>query len=186
MPARMDVTGQRYGRLIAIQYVGWNGAYKTLWQFRCDCGSIIVRRLAQVRRGDVRSCGCLRHEGGYKAPNRLAPGESSFNQLYARYRKGARVRQLNWALDKQTFRRIVDGDCYYCGQGPAQRHLTTPQTNGAYVYNGIDRADNNRGYELDNVVSCCGECNHAKGVRGSIAFLAWVERVYRHRVETRA
>lgn len=27
----------------------------------------------------------------------------------------------------------------------------------------LDRKDNSRGYDIDNVVVCCGRCNYAKG-----------------------
>jgi hypothetical protein len=43
--------------------------------------------------------------------------------------------------------------CSYCG-GPLP-------TAGA----GLDRLDNSKGYDLDNVVPCCGDCNRLRGDR---------------------
>lgn len=47
----------------------------------------------------------------------------------------------------------------------------------------IDRMDNTIGYVLDNVVSCCGACNRAKGARPYGEFVAWLDRIARFRRE---
>ena len=53
-------------------------------------------------------------------------------------------------------------NCYYCGKEPDQIRKNNDYSHGIYVYNGIDRLDNNRGYTTDNTVSCCGLCNKMK------------------------
>jgi hypothetical protein len=40
-----------------------------------------------------------------------------------------------------------------------------------------DRVDSTRGYEVDNVVSCCRTCNIAKHDMPYGAFVAWAMRV---------
>jgi len=56
----LDVVGQRYGRLVAIERVPDSG--RTTWRFRCDCGTEQNIRLDSVRRGQTQSCGCLNLE----------------------------------------------------------------------------------------------------------------------------
>ena len=34
--------------------------------------------------------------------------------------------------------------------------------NGDYIYNGLDRIDPSKGYELTNIVTCCENCNRLK------------------------
>jgi len=52
----VDETGNRYGKLVAIRKTGSkNGA---VWLFQCDCGNTIEKRIAYVRYGSTRSCGC--------------------------------------------------------------------------------------------------------------------------------
>jgi hypothetical protein len=58
MPNFRDITGQRFGRLIALQRVG----PKAHWRCQCDCGQHRVILLASLRDGATRSCGCLRSE----------------------------------------------------------------------------------------------------------------------------
>lgn len=59
----IDITGQRFGRLVAVDPVIGakykNGKAKRQWRFQCDCGRETVTTVAQVRFGTTRSCGCL-------------------------------------------------------------------------------------------------------------------------------
>ena len=68
MPKAIDITGQRFGRLTVLERAG---SYKTssdfpttlaLWCCRCDCGETIVVLGQNLRRGQTRSCGCLRKD----------------------------------------------------------------------------------------------------------------------------
>jgi hypothetical protein len=51
---------------------------------------------------------------------------------------------------------------------------------GVYIYNGIDRVDNTRGYSIDNCVACCKQCNWAKRELPQQEFIDWIHRVSRH------
>ena len=62
-----DITGQRFGRLVAVEYAGYKeyGEKKQKfhkWKFRCDCGNDKVILLQSVRNGDTQSCGCVQKE----------------------------------------------------------------------------------------------------------------------------
>jgi len=46
-----------------------------------------------------------------------------------------------------------------------------------YIYNGLDRIDNEKGYLLDNVTPCCKICNQAKHALSLDDFLAWCQRL---------
>lgn len=53
-PNFIDRTGQRFGRLVALEYVG-NGQ----WKCQCDCGNIITVLGANLTHNKTHSCGCL-------------------------------------------------------------------------------------------------------------------------------
>jgi len=62
MGKKIDLTGQRFGRLIAIERVKAPPFYSdrhSWWKFRCDCGQEIIRRGTAVTQGATKSCGCL-------------------------------------------------------------------------------------------------------------------------------
>lgn len=60
MGSRVDITGERYGKLTAIAPTDErtkNGGIK--WFFRCDCGKEKVIPANSVRSGLIKSCGCM-------------------------------------------------------------------------------------------------------------------------------
>ena len=57
-----DITGQRFGRLVAVEDAGTSGDGRFLWRCRCDCGGEAVVRSRDLRRGATQSCGCLQRE----------------------------------------------------------------------------------------------------------------------------
>ena len=60
---RMDLTGQRFGRLTVLDEAepGCKPSGKTYrrWRCRCDCGNEAIVRQTQLTTGRTRSCGCL-------------------------------------------------------------------------------------------------------------------------------
>ncbi len=59
--ARLDITGQRYGKLIALEIVDFTKR-GTVWRCKCDCGNPKDVPLKDLRSGHTRSCGCLNTE----------------------------------------------------------------------------------------------------------------------------
>lgn len=61
MSATRDLTGKRFGRLLAVEPAGSkNGA--RMWKCACDCGSIVFKSTESLCTGHVKSCGCLRRD----------------------------------------------------------------------------------------------------------------------------
>lgn len=52
-----DITGLRFGALVAIRYLGSNGKH-AVWEVRCDCGAEKPMIGKEFRRGKIFSCGC--------------------------------------------------------------------------------------------------------------------------------
>lgn len=63
MPNALDLTGRRFGRLVALERAGSAPDRKALWRCRCDCGNEKTVRTTYLTSGDTRSCGCLHLEG---------------------------------------------------------------------------------------------------------------------------
>jgi 5-methylcytosine-specific restriction endonuclease McrA len=56
----IDITGQRFGRLVALHPTADRSDNKVVWSFRCDCGSLASATAKGVRDGNTKSCGCLK------------------------------------------------------------------------------------------------------------------------------
>ena len=62
MRKKIDITGERYGRLVVIRELSKNSIGETMWLCQCDCGRLIILRGSSLRSGNTRSCGCLKGE----------------------------------------------------------------------------------------------------------------------------
>jgi hypothetical protein len=64
---RVNIQGQRFGRLVALRYVRQRGKNsKAIWCFMCDCGAIVEYLADNVMQGNTSSCGCLGQESRIK------------------------------------------------------------------------------------------------------------------------
>lgn len=57
-----DITGQRFGRYMALHRDGSTKAGSPLWRCRCDCGTEKLVQSIQLRNSTVVSCGCFQKE----------------------------------------------------------------------------------------------------------------------------
>lgn len=60
---RIEESGNRYGRLVVLERVPGNtSSHSVRWRCLCDCGKSKILDGRSLRRGETRSCGCLRLE----------------------------------------------------------------------------------------------------------------------------
>lgn len=57
-----DLTGQRFGRLVALKVVGIDKRRGAIWKCRCDCSNEIIIIGSKLTTGTTKLCGCLRRE----------------------------------------------------------------------------------------------------------------------------
>ena len=100
-------------------------------------------------------------------------------QVIKMYKHGAKRRGLEYKLTEKQFKEITQQPCYYCGIIPSNKR-DIEGYNGAYIYSGIDRVDNTKGYITGNVVPCCYQCNLSKGKLTLEEFKNWIKRVYKN------
>ena len=62
---KLDLTGQRFGKLVVIGQDGFQKSGHTAWRCRCDCGKEVTKRGSMLK--STQSCGCLRVELGRKS-----------------------------------------------------------------------------------------------------------------------
>lgn len=58
MPKRVDLTGMRFGRLVATKQNGKSAAGSIKWDCSCDCGALVTVASNSLRTGNTTSCGC--------------------------------------------------------------------------------------------------------------------------------
>ena len=65
-----NITGQKFGRLTALERVGKNSCGHSIWRCQCECGRTTEVVLHSLTCGKTRSCGCLDYEAHITHPNR--------------------------------------------------------------------------------------------------------------------
>ena len=55
---RCDITGKRFGKLVAIEPVGKDKRNNVLWLCKCDCGNECTRAVSELHKRNNHSCGC--------------------------------------------------------------------------------------------------------------------------------
>lgn len=55
----IDITGQRFGRLTAIERVGSTKDRQARWKCLCDCGATVLAPAGHLRTLHTKSCGCF-------------------------------------------------------------------------------------------------------------------------------
>lgn len=88
------------------------------------------------------------------------------NRKYSQYKSAAKIYGRIFNISLEEFISVVTTPCNYCGS------YDNP--------NGLDRVDNEIGYVLDNVVSCCGICNSMKNNLLLSEFIDKVSKIYKY------
>lgn len=150
-----DITGQKFGRLTAIERAGVNKYNYATWKCVCECGKEVVVSGNSLRNGNTKSCGCYNRQKSTerivalntkhgKSHTRLfcvwssmidrceSPKSISFPHYGA---KGISICD-EWRNDFEAFYEWAMSQ----GYDPLAKR-------GEYT---IDRIDNNKGYSPDN------------------------------------
>lgn len=177
MGKAIDLTGQKFGRWTVIRRSFPNGNKKQpKWLCKCECGTEKTIIGQSLRVGTSRSCGCLNSEATSKR-NRLEYGLAIKRRIFGNYKRMAKKRGINFELNFKYFIELTQKDCKYCGRKQNNIRMEK-KTNDIFLYNGIDRIDNTKGYIIGNVVPCCKICNYAKHNLTLQEFKDWVGKIY--------
>ena len=179
MPQFIDLTGKRFGRWAVVERDGFDRHGQIVWECVCTCGTKRTVSGGNLGNGSSTSCGCYMAEAAGNR-KRLPFGEAAFRDALRRIKNNAKSRQLMYGLTNEQAKELMDSNCFYCGGGPSNISRPTSRTHGSYVYNGIDRVDNTKGYILGNVVPCCFPCNWMKNILSLTEFKAQIKKLHNH------
>tara|TARA_R110002124_G_scaffold281430_1_gene455683 strand:+ start:29398 stop:29991 length:594 start_codon:yes stop_codon:yes gene_type:complete len=139
-----------------------------------NCNKKSIVGLWQLRSNLKKSPRCVNCKINH---SQLPKGQSSINIIYRQYMTQSKNRGYDFKLSKEEFTNIINKNCYYCNSKPSNL-LKNQNNTGDYIYNGIDRKDNNKGYVLNNCVPSCYNCNRCKSDMTFNDFIKWIEKVY--------
>lgn len=185
--------GDIFGRLTVLEIsskTDKKGHKRRVATCQCECGKQNSVPCSRLRSGTTQSCGCYGKEMALLAISRDA-GEATLNFWEGSYKKAARNRGFSWNLSKEQFRDLISKNCFWCDNQPKPWNIYIKRdgtrsrkiANEKYIeqawvnINGVDRINSGIGYEPNNVVPCCSECNIAKSDRSAKDFFEHCKRV---------
>lgn len=157
----LNLTGQRFDRLLAIKDSGKRKNNHAVWLCRCDCGNLAEILACHLKSRNTQSCGCLRRE----------------KAMYINYKHGGTITRIYgiWAdMNRRCFNQNNKSYKYYGGRGI--KVCSEWKDNfvafrfwailSGYKDNlTIDRIDNDGNYEPDNCQWITQSENSKKSIR---------------------
>lgn len=138
---RSDITGQKFGKLTAVKFVG-----KSRWECLCDCGNTSIVLTANLKRHNTKSCGCIKiQESNRRATTHGLSNTKAYKSwcsikkrctnpndpAFKFYGGNGILLFKDWIDDPKAF-------CEYIGQPLSDEYS-------------VDRIDNSKGYEPGNI-----------------------------------
>lgn len=146
MPKLIDLTGQRFGRLVVIERADNSADGRARWLCGCDCGQSKTVLGEHLKKGRTKSCGCAKSESSSKRFKKHGGRNSKLYRIWSNMKdrcnnpdckvysdyggRGIKVCK-EWIDDFSAFQKWALANGYKEG-------LT------------IDRKDNDKGYSPDN------------------------------------
>lgn len=158
MTKMRDYTGERYGKLTVLEYVGtkrYRNGRATQWLCQCDCGNKTVVDSVSLKTGNTVSCGCHRRELSSKRmiernkTHGITIGSEEDKRLY----------RLWAAIKRRCYYEKCVGYHNYGGRGvrmcdewknEAAKFVEWCKSHGYKKGLEIDRINNNGNYEPNN------------------------------------
>jgi len=168
--------GQKFGNWTVI---GLLPHQKANVRVRCECGTEQDNYSSSLASGKSTRCrSCRGRENTGNAKRRITGTHLAAKDKYHDYKVKAKKRGYFWNLTFDEFLEITAKNCIYCNQPPSNvNKLPNKDWADDFVYTGIDRFDNTRGYESDNVLPCCATCNYMKRDLTHLEFISQIAKI---------
>jgi len=155
MGKRIEEAGNRYGKLVVVEYAGKDKYGRATWVCDCECGGEITAKGGSLRSGSVQSCGCIRAEWLGNTKDEL--GNTYGKLTVAKFAGLNKWSQALWyctcACGKESIvpgQSLRSGRTKSCGCGTGEsRRLPEGEAAFRYLYRKYQCSAKNRGLTFE-------------------------------------
>jgi hypothetical protein len=174
-----DLTNKKFGKVTVLGRASKpdtrsKKARDSFWLCLCECGAQKIFAGGDIQKLRFKGCGCSRKNN--------TPYEAKMGTAKIIYKH----RYSDGDLSFEDFLLLANKQCHYCGEFPTRifnpykikyGNTKLSEDNGHFIYNGLDRIDNNLLHSKNNVVPCCWNCNAAKRNLHIDDFMKWIMQI---------
>lgn len=175
----IDITGERYGRLLVDGYVGRNQWDKIIWKCICDCGNIAYLPRSDLISGKVKSCGCYKREqSSIRFKNLPRPTGSDNPNWNPNISEEERIKKRKFKEYKSWRYEVYKRDsfkCFICNEGEGE-------LNAHHIFS-YNKYKNLR-VNVNNGVTLCEFCHmgfhreYGKGNNNLLQFAIYIKELF--------
>lgn len=131
-----DISGQKFGRLTALESTGKKNTGGYIWKCECECGAIKNVSIGALCYGSVKSCGCLKIDTVTKHGMTKSPAWNAWDSMVYRL-KDERAKEWYWDVSADPNWLLPDGEGFlnfYADMGDPPEGHTLNRVHEAKVY----------------------------------------------------
>lgn len=149
MPNKIDITGQRFGKVVALYYDGSRNTYR-YYMCQCDCGNRKSIKSRLLIRGETKSCGC-----DWRLSNKNHNGWRGYGDIpkdfFSTIKRGAKSRDIKFDITIEYLWDLFIKQDKKCALSGLELSFSKTRKDTKSKSVSIDRIDSNIGYVKDNV-----------------------------------
>jgi hypothetical protein len=178
MPTETSIKGQKFGKLTAVQRV-FQHPRIIHYLCRCDCGKESVVKKQHLQNGNTVSCGCNHFIKGSEHRDWQGCGEIS-GDFVGIIRRNAAARGIEFSLPVEWLWALFLKQSRLCAlSGVELRFPTNGKSHDGTA--SLDRIDNEKGYDKDNVRWVHKDVNLMKRTLTDKVFLDFCGKIWHNR-----
>lgn len=162
MSKKIDLTGQRFGRLVVLCENGRTKDSRVLWLCKCQCGAEVTVSGKSLRNGETASCGCLHRD---LLSERSKTHGMRKSRIYSVWHGILKRTGIHKGANEEHKRDYIDRGIAVCDEWKTFENFRDWALSHNYSDGlQIDRIDNDKGYCPENCrfVSCRENVNNRR------------------------
>lgn len=150
MGKRIDLIGERFGRLTVIEKGGYLYGNRRAWLCACECGETKVIYGASLRQGKTRSCGCLKDEVSGALIGAASRTHGEGHNKTIEYNSWVSMRQRCLNPNNPAYKDYGGRGIKICDRWNKYENFLADMGRKPDSSYSIERVENNKGYSPEN------------------------------------